>query len=118
MNSRPVARQKDGPQTHKCTPVGCAKLLRATPFAPSRTRHTIRKQTNQRKEQRATVIHSRRSDVGFYPWLTIGSARWLRIGSARTHRLYQKTGAVVAADGFVVLTILVWQIAGIGLASG
>jgi hypothetical protein len=34
------------------------------------------------------------------------------------HRLYQKTGAVVAADGFVVLTILVWQIAGIGLASG
>ena len=47
---------------------------------PRATQHP----TTPRKEERAKVIHSRPSNVGFRPWLKIESARWLKIQSART----------------------------------
>src|SRR6476619_8571090 len=83
---------------------GARSCFGLRPSHPRGTRHTIREKTHERKEQRATVIHSRRSDVGFYPWLTIESARWLKIRSAPTAmalialeylfaRIYVATGA-------------------------
>ena len=57
---------------------------RASRYGLRPTRLPPRDKTNEAKEERGTVIHSRRSKVGFHTWLIIGSAPWLTVQSAPT----------------------------------
>ena len=68
----------------QCDRVARAKPLRATPFAPSRARQTIRQAENERSKE-LQLSTAGGNNAGTHPRVKVQSAGWVKIGSAPTY---------------------------------
>src|SRR5450631_140943 len=78
----------------QCDRVARAKPLRATPFAPSRARQTIRQRENERSKE-LQLSTAGGNNAGTHPRVKVQSAGWVKFGWAPTHHRDDKRRAVL-----------------------